>query len=98
MIHEFKKTHLIQAALQHRGVSIDSIQTFLAWLPSAARSTEEFEKWNEKLDDDGIKMLTIMLGENGRDFCDAALEALFESVTSSHGITRSELMARASIN
>jgi hypothetical protein len=98
MNHEFRKTHLIQAALQQRGVPIATIHTFLEWLAASVRSTQEFEKWNEKLDDDGIKMLTIMLSKGGADFCDACLEALFESITAIHGIPRAELVARARLN
>lgn len=98
MNQEFRRTHLIHAALQQKGAPITFINTFLDKLKGLAKSPEDFDQWNEKLDDKGIQLLTTMLGPKGAPFCDMAIESLFTMITSRYGITRAELEAMARFN
>lgn len=98
MNQEFRRTHLIQAALQQKGAPLTFINTFLDKLKGVAKSPEEFDQWNEKLDDKGIQLLTVMLGPKGAPYCDLAIDTLFSTITSRYGITRAELDAMSRFN
>jgi hypothetical protein len=98
MNQEFRRTHLIQAALQQKGAPITFINTFLDKLKQLAKSPEEFDQWNEKLDHQGIQALTMMLGPQGGVLCDAALDGLFATIAQRYGITRAELDAMSMFN
>jgi len=97
-IQEFRKTHLIQAALQQKGAPMSAINSFMEKLKGLAKSPEAFDQWNEKLDQKGIQVLTIMLGPQGAALSDVVLGGMFETITQKYGITRAELEALTQFN
>ena len=91
MSDEFRKIHIIQVALQQKGAPPGAIQDMLAKFESMAKSPEDFEKWNEELDEKGIQVMTMMLQPGGEDLCDTALQTMFDAIVTHYGITQAEL-------
>ena len=98
MTQEFRRSHLIHAALQQRGAPQSFIREFLAKLEDLATSPEDFQKWNQLLDDRGIQLLTMMLTPKGDSLCDTILEDLFSSIVKHYSISPEELQTMSKFN
>ena len=62
----FHKIDFFRVALQNRGAAPKEIDVILAGLPKLARSKEEFDKWNRKLDARETQLLGFMLTPKGK--------------------------------
>jgi hypothetical protein len=71
--HTFYRIDLVRVALQQRGASVAEINLILHQLNKAV-DPAEFAKWNQRLDDKGVKVLAMMLTPEGNPLVDHCLQ------------------------
>ncbi len=86
---EFRRIHLLRAALQVKGATQFEIEDLIRKVTAMGGSG--FDGWNQPLDDQGMKLLTCILHENGQPYAEVVLNGFLELLTQRYGITGEEI-------
>src|SRR5262245_46707569 len=90
MSTEFRRIHLLQAALQVKGASEVEIEMIKDGFAKLAG--DKFDAWNQPLDERGVAVLRMMLGDGGAPYAEATIKSFFGHLTAHHKISAEELL------
>ena len=86
---EWRRIHLLQAALQVKGATQVEIQEFLQKVEKMGG--EKFAAWNQLLDPKGMQFLVSILDKNGKQYADIVLQGFLEQTKAHFQITSDEI-------
>jgi len=89
MSTEFNRIHLLHAALQVKGASVEQIEVIKSMVASLGGS--RFAEWNKPLDAEGMKLLTCILGDRGLPYAEMAIAEFVKMLTTRLGISQEDL-------
>jgi hypothetical protein len=90
--NEFRRIHLIQAAMQGLGRSMDEITLFLAWVESLC-GAEQFAEFNQLLTEDETIALCDLLEPDERELCERTMQDFFRILRDRFGISDADFAA-----